>query len=60
MLRALVAPRLRDLAGALVDVPYALLHGAAPHDARVPARLLAAGDAQLVAAYRSDYSPSPA
>ena len=58
VLRALVAPRLRDLADALVDLPYGLLHGAAPHDAHVPARLLGAAAPQRIAAYRSDYSPS--
>jgi ABC-type sugar transport system substrate-binding protein len=57
VLRALVAPRLRDLADALVDLPSALLHGVRPHDVRVPARALSAATPQLVAAYRRDYAP---
>ncbi len=56
VLRALVAPRLRDLADALVDVPYALLHGQPSRDAEIEARVLAAGDTELIAAYRHDYA----
>lgn len=56
VLRALVAPRLRDLAGALVALPTALLHGARPRDAHVPARLLAPAASRLIDTYRRDYA----
>jgi ABC-type sugar transport system substrate-binding protein len=56
ILRCLVAPRLRDLADALVDVPYGLLHGAAPRPLSVPARALTAATPRLIAAYTSDYA----
>ncbi|HZV73046.1 MAG TPA: substrate-binding domain-containing protein [Conexibacter sp.] len=55
ILRCLVAPRLRDLADALVDLPYGLLQGRAPQDARVPVRALNAEAGQLVMAYARDY-----
>jgi ABC-type sugar transport system substrate-binding protein len=56
VLRALVAPRVRDLADALVELPWALLHGRPPRDADVPARLLSAATPQLIATYRRDYA----
>lgn len=60
ILRCLVAPRLRDLADALVDVPYGLLHGATPRTTVVPVRALTAAEPRLIAAYASDYAPARA
>ncbi len=58
ILRGLVAPRLRDVADALVDLPYGLLHGRAPHDVSVPLQALSAATPQPIAAYASDYAGS--
>lgn len=58
VLRCLVAPRLRDLADALVDLPRTLLNGQAPHDAHVPSRALTATTPQQIAAYARDYGPA--
>lgn len=54
VLRCLVAPRLRDLADALVDVPFGLLHD--QHRSDVPAPLLAlTRQSPQLADYRGDY-----
>lgn len=54
VLRCLVAPRLRDLAAALVDVPFALLRGEQPPSGTVPLAVLRPGSPQL-AAFAADY-----
>jgi ABC-type sugar transport system substrate-binding protein len=54
VLRALVAPRLRDLANALVDLPRALLRGQPAHDLAPPLRVLTASSSWL-ARYERDY-----
>ena len=54
-LRCLVAPRLAALADALVDLPYALLHGGRETTAVVPAVRMTRGSAAARAA-RSDYA----
>lgn len=53
-LRCLVAPRLRDLAHALVDVPLGLLRGARPSGLEVLAARLTPGSAEIDR-FRSDY-----
>ncbi|HYV15398.1 MAG TPA: substrate-binding domain-containing protein [Conexibacter sp.] len=58
ILRCLVAPRLGDLADALVELPYALLHGRPAHDVRVPARALGSAAPRSIAAYARDYAPN--
>ncbi|MDO8211693.1 substrate-binding domain-containing protein [Conexibacter sp. CPCC 206217] len=54
VLRCLVAPRLRDLANALVDVPLALLRRRRPPTAPVPLTVLTPGASQL-RAFARDY-----
>ncbi|HEY4280985.1 MAG TPA: substrate-binding domain-containing protein [Conexibacter sp.] len=54
-LRCIVAPRLRDIANALVDVPYSLLRNAQPHDVNPPLAALTPRSPQL-AAFASDYA----
>jgi len=57
-LRLVVAARLRELAEAMVDVPHALLHGAAPASVTLAPWTLTPHSAAL-AAYRTDYAPHP-
>ncbi|MEA2217604.1 MAG: ribose transport system substrate-binding protein [Solirubrobacteraceae bacterium] len=56
VLRCLVAPRLRDLANALVDVPRSLLRGEPARDIAPPIAVLTAGSS-AVRAYERDYAP---
>lgn len=54
-LRAIVAPRLRDLADALVDLPWAILRGRAPRDVSAPLTVLTERSDQLDA-FAADYA----
>ncbi|MDR9372425.1 hypothetical protein Q5424_25230, partial [Conexibacter sp. JD483] len=54
VLRCLVAPRLRDLANALVDVPYALLRRR-PAPAEPPLVVLTKGGRRTLARFAADY-----
>ena len=56
VLRCLVAPRLHDLADALVALPYGLLHGRPAREARVPVRALGDAAPRPIAAYARDYA----
>jgi ABC-type sugar transport system substrate-binding protein len=55
VLRCLVAPRLRDLAGALVDVPHGLLRGQPAKSFAVPVKVLTA-TSSYVRTYEHDYA----
>jgi hypothetical protein len=54
VLGCLVAPRLRDLAEALVDLPFGILHGRPARTRAIPALALKPGS-RLLAEYRRDY-----
>jgi ABC-type sugar transport system substrate-binding protein len=58
VLRAVVAPRVRDLADAMVDLPHALLNGGPIGDVRLALEILTPDSAAL-AAYSGDYSSTP-
>jgi hypothetical protein len=57
-LRVVIAARLRELADAMVDLPHALLHEAAPRNVALAPLKLAPNTAAL-AAYSGDYAVHP-
>jgi len=55
-LRCLVAPRLADLAAALVDVPLALARGRPTAGREVPLHVLTRSTRAAVRAFAADYT----